>query len=210
MNIKKITCALALSMAAMFPLASHATAVPAPAHLIEADFTDILYPKAKLNKNLGEGEYDFVGLHGKQGKTFTDEWKFTLADTSDVVVSLTDYELSLGGSFDAKHTKGDKKANKLSVGYLLNNKLLSFSLFDSDDHLLGTSGEGGTLSALGLAAGEWYTITVSAKVSGIFGSAYHGTLAVTPTAVPLTDALPLFASALMVVVGAKRRKAIAQ
>lgn len=199
MNIKKISCALALSAAAAFPISSYAVTLPVADSAIGGDFLDILYPKAKLNKNLGDGQYDFLGLHDKQGKTFTDEWKFTLAAVSDVVISLTDYELTLG---DLATTAG-----KNSNPYLVDNKLLTFSLFDADDHLLGTAGEGGTLSALGLAAGEWYTITVSAKVNGIFGSAYHGTLSVNaPAAVPLTDTLPFFGSALMALAAVKRRK----
>jgi hypothetical protein len=118
-----------------------------------------------------------------------------------VTISLLDYQFSLGGWGDFGKSK--KNGSK----FVLDNKFLTFSLFDSDDNLLGTAGEGGTLSALGLDAGEWYTITVSAKINGIFGSAYHGTLAVAPTAVPLGSALPFFASALLVTIGARRRRA---
>lgn len=199
MSIKKIGCAVALSIAAAFPLSSYATASPVPQTLFEGHFSDVLYPKAKLNKNLDEGEYDFLGLHHKQGKSFVDEWKFTLADTSNVVISLEDYELSLGNAYTSK-------GKKHSSGYLVDNKLLTFSLFDANDNLLGTAGEDGTVSALGLDAGVWYTIVVSAKVNGVFGSAYHGTLAVSPAVVPLTDTLPFFASAMLVLAGAKRRK----
>jgi len=177
---------------------------------------DVLYPKAKLNKNLNEGEYDFAGLHSKLGSTFSDEWSFTLADTSNVVINVTDIFQSLGGGIkslssfgfgDSHHGKNQSKPSSSTA--LLDNKFLTFSLFDDEDHLLGTAGEGGSISALGLAAGEWYTITVSAKVNGIFGSAYRGSLDVTPTAVPLGDSLPMFASALLLMtIRTKKRKSV--
>lgn len=210
MNIHKTTCVIALSMAAALPLTAHAhTVSPQPQDLIESNFSDVLYPKARLNKNLDAGEYDFVGLHGKQGKTFADEWKFTLADTADVAISLTDYSMSFGGiSYLSDDKKGRKHKNS-SGSFLLDNKFLTFSLFDADDHLLGTAGENGTITALGLEAGEWYTVTVSAKVNGVFGSAYRGALTVAPTAVPLGDTLPFFGTALVALTIARRRKAIA-
>lgn len=205
MNIKQISCAITLSLAAALPMSAMAHTAPAQKNLFDDHFDEVLYPKAKKNKNLDAGEYDFLGLHSKQGSTFVDEWKFTLADESDIVLSIDDYEASLGNLW----SHSGKKSQKNSAKFLLDNKLLTFSLFDSHDNLLGSAGEGSALSLLGLAAGEWYTITISAKVNGLFGSAYHGTLAITPTEVPLGSALPFFASAVLATtIGARRRKTL--
>jgi hypothetical protein len=216
MNIKNLTRAFALSFAAVLPLSALAHPVDVTDTVIEHNDDGVLYKKAKLNKNLGEGEYDFIGLHSKLGSTYADEWKFTVADTSDVVISLTDLVQSLGSfaawsdDFGGNHSHhGHHKSNKTSSSnYLLDNKFLTFSLFDDEDHLLGTAGEGGSISALGLAAGQWYTVTVSAKVNGIFGSAYRGSLSVAPTAVPLGGTLPMFASALVLMTIRRKRQTV--
>jgi hypothetical protein len=93
---------------------------------------------------------------------------------------------------------------------LLDSKYLTFSLFDKSGNLLGAAGEDGMLTALNLLAGEWYTLTVSAKVGGVFGSAYHGSMEVQEVqAVPLSDTLPLFGSALLVLAIRARKKAAA-
>lgn len=208
MNIKNITCALALAFSAALPLAAFAHPVDLDNGSI-AQNDGVLYKKAKLNKNLGEGEYDFIGLHSKLGSTYADEWKFTLAETSDVAISLTDLVQSLGSFTAWADDFGDKHSHrhhKPSSNYLLDNKFLTFSLFDDQDNLLGSAGEGGSINALGLAAGQWYTITVSAKVNGIFGSVYRGSLDVAPTAVPLGGTLPMFASALVLMTIRSRKR----
>lgn len=217
MNIKKIVCALTLSLTVALPLTAAAHNISIGDSVFENNNGGVLYKNAKHNKHLGDGEYGFVGLHTQLGSTFSDEWKFTLADTSNVVISLADLAFPLGGdiksladdfSGDRSHQHGHHRHS--SSNALLDNKFLTFSLFDSQDHLLGSAGEGGSISALGLAGGQWYTLMVSAKVNGIFGSVYRGTLDITqPTAVPLGDSLPMFASALLVMmIRAKKRQAV--
>lgn len=181
---------------------------------------DYLSHKARKNQDLEVGDYAFADLH-KSGRTFLDEWSFTLADSADITVSLLDFTLpGMGSKFlfqdDADndhaykddwykengHGKGNHKNN--SHGHdifksLLDNKYLTVSLFDEEGDLLGTAGENGTLSALGLAAGQWYTLAVSGKAVGMLGGIYHGNLSIESAApVPIGDTLPLFASALLV------------
>lgn len=161
---------------------------------------DVLSTKDKLNRNLESGEYLFANLHEtknpNKGTSFFDEWSFTLANTSNVTVNLFDVELPLGniGKLFSDDAKYGKKSN--AIGSLLDNKFLTVSLFDEEGTLLGTAGEDGTLSALGLTAGNWYTLAVSGKAAGLFGGLYHGSVAVAHA--PIGDTLPLFASALVV------------
>jgi hypothetical protein len=168
----------------------------------------ILYSNPKHNRNLEEGEYSFAGTEKHYGSTFLDEWKFTVAENSDVAISIFDVEVPVGGSlpdnFSASTKSGGHHGNS---GMLLDNKFLTFSLFDNAGNLLGTAGEDGTLSVLNLLAGQWYTLTVSAKVNGMFGSAYYGTMEVV-NPVPLGDSLPLFGSALLVLAVRNRKNLI--
>jgi|GEM_PF-6895013 len=168
-----------------------------------------LSPKARFNTNLDVGDYDFARVHAGYSSTFLDEWKFSLAETSDVSITLYDLAFPGGSSDDIFLSQGDGHDGKRGHNYaypqisqLLDNQYLTFSLFDHNGSLLGSAGENDTLTALNLVAGEWYTLTVSAKVDGYLGSFYSGTLSVEP--VPLGDSLPLFGSALLML--AIRRK----
>ncbi len=179
---------------------------------IEREQPGALSTHEQKNSGLESGQYDFAQLHLQTGKTFNDLWGFSLAEDSIASISIFDLELPLGdgastlkqfgkpnGAWHGKkygHDRDDSPKYWPSSGKLLDNKFLSFSLFDDEGNLLGSAGENGTLSNLALHAGEWYTLSVSAQIKGIFGSAYHGSLNVTPSAVPLGDSLPFFASAL--------------
>lgn len=163
------------------------------------------------SSSLTSGDYTFADYH-RPGKSFFDQWSFSLAETSDVVVSLFDLLIPNSGSdnllpqrngfshkFEHSETKNLTKS-------LLDNKYLTVSLFDGQGNLLGTTGENGTLSAFHLAGGEWYTLGVSGKAVGLVGGLYYGNLNVqSAPAVPIGDTLPLFASAL-VVLGLRSKK----
>lgn len=174
---------------------------------VEADGFGVLSTKECKNDDLQSGTYDFVSMHEKTGKTFNDVWGFSLAKDATASISVFDLELassSVGTSLlqaqqqhgNSQNSHEKKNDSWMSGGKLLDNKFLSFSLFDEDGNLLGSAGENGTLSNLALHAGEWYTLSVSAQVKGMFGSVYNGSLNVAPAAVPLGDSLPFFASGL--------------
>jgi len=207
-----------LSAAVLAPLAAHATATSPvqpsfPQGNSHWDWEmpgDYLSDKARKNQDLETGDYAFADIH-KSGRTFLDEWSFTLADSADITVSLFDFTLpGMGSNFlyqDTQHQNSghgkpsykDKSHGHNVFKSLLDNKYLTVSLFDEEGSLLGTAGENGTLSALGLAAGQWYTLAVSGKAVGMLGGIYHGNLSIESAApVPIGDTLPLFASALLV------------
>lgn len=177
------------------------------AHFVEPvqfDGTGVLSTREWKNDDLQIGTYDFAQVHLNTGKSFSDIWGFSLAEDATASISVFDLELA-SSSFSApalqylqqdKKNHGKKADSWLTGGKLLDNKFLSFSLFDEDGNLVGSAGENGTLSNLALHAGEWYTLSVSAQVKGLFGSAYHGSLNLAPAAVPLGDSLPFFASGL--------------
>jgi hypothetical protein len=220
MKSHNIVSALVLTAAAMLPFAASANNVSISNDLDFGDSAGVLHSKAKLNRNLQEGDYGFASTHGTRTSSFLDEWKFTLAQDSDVTINLFDLEVPLGhstpresyipaqqkgGKYYSQNTHGWQQRS--NSGKLLDNKYLTFSLFDHNGTLLGTAGEGGSLTALDLLAGEWYTLTVSAKVNGIFGSAYYGNLDINNVSeVPLGDSLPLFGSALLVLAIRGRKK----
>lgn len=159
--------------------------------------TLVLHAQPNRNRDLQEGNYVFAGMHGAFAGFF-DEWKFTLAEDAKVSITLRDLELSFN---DLPGVDSDR---------LLDNKYLTFSLFDRNDHLLGSAGADGTLSALNLLAGEWYTVTVSGRAAGLFGGFYYGNLGIESVhAVPIGDSLPLFGCALLAL-AVRARKQVSQ
>lgn len=209
MKTSKIMTALAFTFTSLATLPAGASTLSVQ-HCDGGDIdADVLSDNAYHNRNLTVGDYAFAGMHNTYGSSFLDEWKFTLADDSNVSISVFDLDVPTTGSGNKTLSAyGYKWENHGSYGhshhhhnnwqpasnYLFDNQYLTFSLFDQEGNLLGTAGEDGTLSVADLSAGQWYTVTVSAKVNGLFGSAYHGNLSVQP--VPLGDSLPLFGSAL--------------
>ncbi len=145
----------------------------------------VLYPDSGMNLNLGDDSYAFAGVH-QSGENIADQFQFSFASTANIVASVSNYY----------------SAPQDQTGIpLLNIKFLTLGLFDSEGNFITASGNGGTLSAAGLAAGETYTLSIFGKADGIFGGVYEGNLDV---AVPLPGALPAFISALLAV-GARRR-----
>ncbi len=187
---KALVIALSLSAPCAFAH-NQTTIISKPDWQFEQE-SGLLSLNACLNQGLSSGEYLFANLHGvslgKKGYGFFDEWSFTLSESANVTISLFDDVVPL---FPGNPAYGSQSTGS---GNLLDNKFLTVSLFDANGALLGTAGEQGTLSALGLVAGDWYTLTVSGKTAGLLGGLYHGSLAVAP--VPIGDSLPLFASAL--------------
>lgn len=199
MNFKNLISATVLMVGFGIAPHVHAHFVETP---VETDAFNVLSTHDWKNDELQNGTYDFVQIHSKVGKTFNDTWGFSLAQDTLASISIFDLELGTSGAgaltqWQNHHqSHGKKNDSWLNSGKLLDNKFLSFSLFDEDGNLLGSAGENGSLNNLALHAGEWYTLSVSAKINGLFGSAYHGTLTTAPAAVPLGDSLPFFASGL--------------
>lgn len=198
MKLKNLISASLLAAGFCIAPNVHAHFVSTP---VESDAVGVLSTHEWKNDDLQTGTYDFAALHLNTGKTFNDVWGFSLAEDATASISVFDLELassSIGAPALQQYGKshGKKNDSSLSNGKLLDNKFLAFSLFDEDGNLLGSAGENGTLNNLALHAGEWYTLSVSAQVKGLFGSAYHGTLDIAPAAVPLGDSLPFFASGL--------------
>lgn len=153
-----------------------------------------LFPNATYNQNLASGTYQFAKTHDPS--TFTDIWEFTLASNSTVSLNLQDLELLAGpGGF---LSPSGFEVTPGSSNKLFDNKFLALNLFDGNGTLVGSTGENGTLSNLNLFGGQLYTLTISGKAAGLFGSAYNGTLNV--ASVPLSDSLPFLASALGVLI----------
>lgn len=182
MKMKKVFAAMMLTTSVMVAAPTFAEAGP-----------DALFANAQFNTDLGTGSYDFAKTHDPE--TFTDVWEFTLASNATVSVNLQDLVLGAGGTGTL-----DPSGFEVTPGSsnLFDNKFLALNLFDGDGNLVGSTGEGGTLSNLSLLGGQLYTFTVSGKAAGLFGGAYHGSLDV--AAVPLGEALPFFASALGVLI----------
>jgi hypothetical protein len=219
MQLKKLLIGAAISMAIAAPFPASAfnigegSSFPSPWE--QEGNLQALSLKPCLNDSLGSGSYLF-GDFNKSGKGFFDSWSFSLAESSDVTISLFDFNLPDLPFLvpDAKsngkgHHKGhhyDRQQPQQSIfTSLFDNRFLTASLFDEGGNLMGTIGENGVLSLSGLQANSWYTLTVSGKAAGLVGGLYYGSVDVTP--VPLGDTLPLFGSALIALTIVRRRRA---
>lgn len=203
MNIKGLIRAITLGIAITAPAAAHAS-LAQTSDLALSNHGQSCGNILWKNSDLTSGSYAFANIH-LSGKSFFDEWTFSVATTSNIEVSLFDLLLPNGDSdyllpqqYGLSH-KYEHQDPKHLMKSLLDNKFLTVSLFDNDGNLLGTAGENGMLSALSLAAGEWYTLGVSGKAVGLIGGVYYGNLNVQSVSqVPIGDTLPLFTSALLV------------
>ncbi|MFT3930550.1 MAG: hypothetical protein QM709_09685 [Spongiibacteraceae bacterium] len=160
----------------------------------------ILSSQPRQNKNLECGEYEFASLNSHYNSSFVDRWKFTVAE--DMTASISVFDIEVGTDFQA-YDSGEyntenhgKKLKHFDTSKIFDTRNLTFRLFDGEGNLLGKAHENETLSGLNLLAGQWYTLKVSGRVAGLFGSAYHGTLETCVTEVPLGDTAPLLGSAL--------------
>lgn len=160
----------------------------------------ILSSHPRQNKNLDCGEYEFAGLNSHYNSSFVDRWKFTVAE--DMTASISVFDIEVGADLptldnnDYKTEKHGKKSQHFDSSKIFDTRNLTFRLFDGEGNLLGKAHENETLSGLNLLAGQWYTLKVSGRVGGLFGSVYHGTLETCVTEVPLGDTAPLLGSAL--------------
>lgn len=209
MSIKGISIGLLLSLTAAMPALANQSEraavrprINAPAPQWSWEGSDSALSQHDLmNSDLTAGSYEFANFNTPGG--FFDEWHFTLAGDANVSFSLFDLEQPLTGVPLAPLGRNGSVSSPISSSYLLDNKYLTVSLFDKSGLLLGTVGQNGLLSALGLHGGDDYTLAVSGRAAGLLGGVYHGNLNVAP--VPLGNTLPLFASALLVV-GLRSRK----
>lgn len=218
MRLKDIFIGTALSLSLIGPLAANASSDHHPQYKNQISTGKVwggeevlqsLSLKNSLNGELEAGSYLF-GDYNHAQKGFFDSWSFSLAETSDVTISLFDVALPGGDGFLTQDgTRGGKhqKSWQQYFSALLDNKFLTASLFDQEGVLIGSLGENGMLSALGLESGNQYTLAVSGKAAGLMGGIYYGSLDVNQVAhVPLGDTLPLFGSALLVLALRARRK----
>lgn len=169
----------------------------------------LLFTQPKMNKNLGCGEFEFASLNSHYNSSFTDRWKFTVAEDSTASISVFDLELGLPDTQTSEFANGhlnSKSSKHLDTAKIFDTKNLTFSLYDDEGNLLGKAHENETLSGLNLVTGEWYTLKVSGKVAGLFGSAYHGTLETCVTPVPLGDSAPMLGSALALLAFSHRKR----
>lgn len=192
MKIRKFISATMLALIA-------ALSAPAFASSISLS-SDVLHINPSLNKKLEPEEYDFSNLHLRYGASFTDSWKFTVADNSTASISVYDLEVNFWNLGFAQPNSPQPlqhfSRHSINTSKIFDTKYMVFSVFDYKGDLIGSAGENGTLSNLNLLAGKWYTIQVSGKVNGYFGSAYHGALEINPMPVPLGDTAPMLGSAL--------------
>lgn len=210
MRLKDLFSAAAIAVTLVLPIAANATSTtPIPYDaLLQSEGTGFLSTRSRHNAQLEQGTYLF-GDHHKAGKGFFDTWSFSLAEAGDVTVNLFDAYLPAWGDvfLGSKGSKHGHHHNKWEQQFsaLLDNKYLTISLFDGSGTLLGSAGENGLLTALGLAGDTWYTLSVSGKAAGLLGGVYYGSVQVAQT--PLSDTLPLFGSALVVLALRKRWQA---
>jgi hypothetical protein len=202
MKIKHTISAMALMSALSAP--AFATAISDP---------DVLYKRPNLNKNLDAGEYDFAGQHARYGSKFQDSWKFSVADTTSTAsISIYDIEKNLEKPSTVKATSFRQRRQgrgQINTAKIFDTTNLTLSIFNDRNQLIGKTGENGTLDNLNLIAGKWYTIKVSGKVSGFYGSSYRGVLNYNnaPMPVPLGDTAPMLGSALALLAMRLRKKA---
>lgn len=149
----------------------------------------VLSPDPSQNINLGEGDYVFAGAH-PTGTTFLDELQFSLGGADKVTATVENSTIT-------------PLADPGPGVKLMDNSLMTLSLFDNNGNFITAAGAGGTLSASGLSSGVTYTLAISGKASGIFGGVYDGKLT---AEAPLPAALPAFTSALLAL-GWRRKKA---
>ena len=118
-------------------------------------------------------------FHDYSETHFIDRWHFTLAEPSNLWVSIVDVET-------------------FSVGLSLNLIDLTIRLENSLGQVLGQASEEGAgyFNVDSLLAGESYTLVVSGTVDGFLGGQYWASMRVQP--VPLPAGLWLLASALLV------------
>lgn len=175
MDIVKHRLAIAITFALALPLSSigHASTV------------NVLYPSPASNDNIAVGNYQIGGAHAPE-QSFLDDFKFSLASANFVNINLVNLVSS-----DTAPTPSPSGSN-----YLIDNKFLTFSLFDHLGNYLGSGGAGHELNMVNLVSGEMYTLTVSGKASGIFGGQYKGDIGVGVEA-PLGATLPMFSAALL-------------
>lgn len=206
---------LIIVVGASLPLGGHAAQISIGANgLGSGDINiplggspNVLQSDPNSNGDLTNGEYGFAQVHTPASSSYFDEWQFSLGQNSNVSISLQDVEVSLEASFPTI-SNGQLSGTNSSID-LIGSKFLTFSLFDHTGKLISTAGNQGELNALNLLAGQWYTLTVSAKESGIFGSAYYGVLSATAVApVPLSDSLPFFSSALGILMLRKKQQLV--
>ena len=146
---------------------------------------------------LSAGNYAFSGEHSA-GSSFFEELTFSLATPSDVSIGLVDVAAVPATTL--------KNASASQFSNLLGNKYLTFSLFDNAGKFLDSAGAGGTITALNLAAGDDYVLTVSGKASGVYGGIYTGNLSVAAVSeVPLGETAPLLGSALLMLMTRARK-----
>lgn len=145
---------------------------------------------------LSSGDYAFYGTHSA-GSSFFEELTFSLATTSDVSIDLIDLKMP-ATTF--------RSSSATQFSNLLSDKYLTFNLFDNSGQLLGSAGTGSTLTALNLATGSNYVLTVSGKANGVLGGMYAGNVSIAAVSeVPLGATAPLFGSALCVLLARARK-----
>lgn len=141
----------------------------------------ILLPGVGQNSSLTDGEFAFAGANSTD-TSFLDVLEFSLWSSADITATVA-------------NTVVERPASAGLTPGLMHNSYLVLSLFDEDGNFITATGDGGTLSALGLTSGETYTLTVSGYADGVFGGVYDGQLNV--AAVPLPTAFLTFGSALL-------------
>jgi hypothetical protein len=141
-----------------------------------------LSPVTSTNVELVNGNYSFGQFESAFNRLFTDNWTFSLAEDSQVNLSISSLNLS--------------NLSKISD--------LQLQLFDGSKNLLGSITANHSLNLM-LADDTQYSFTVSGAARGILGGFYLGNLQVCPpTAVPIIGALPMFSAALMLL-GLRKR-----
>ena len=196
MKLSTIVSAIILATTIQAPLQALACTAPISNTQLD-DSNNGMTSSSPWTAALSSGNYAFSGAHSA-GSSFFEELTFSLTTVSDVTIGIVDV--------GAVPVTTLMNASATQFSNLLSNKYLTLSLFDNSGKFLDSAGAGGTLTALNLAAGGDYVLTVSGKASGVYGGMYAGNLSVAAVSeVPLGETAPLLGSALLVLMARVRK-----
>lgn len=192
MKLSTVVSAIVLAATTQIPLQALASTAPICDKQHGRSIAAINY-SSSWSDPLNTGDYALAGAH-IAGSSFFEELTFSLTTTSDINVGIIDITMPAA-------TFKNSRATQLPD--LLGDKYLTLSLFDNAGQLLGSTGAGGTLTALGLTPGNDYVLTIAGKASGVLGGIYAGNLSV--EAVPISSTAPLLGSALVILMMRSRK-----
>jgi hypothetical protein len=147
MNTKGLFSAIAITLSATL-------STPALACSQDNDMTSgILSSYPHHNQSLDFGEYAFASVNSHHNSSFTDRWKFTVAEDMIAAISVFDIEVGFASNDQTSIGKSQKNIENspksFDISKIFDTKNMAFTLFDDDaGQFLGWAHENETLSGL--------------------------------------------------------------